>query len=193
MSTKIDKLLIAGSDTECNDIAVYRYGLELIRKKICHTAVILMLALVCREFWSMLIFLVAYASIREYSGGYHAHSAARCFICTILVAATAIYLMKVPLRYMELPWLLGLMLVCGAGIWLLSPQEAENKPLGDTEKIVYRKMVYKYLIVDSIIALLGLWYPLLTRGIAAAWIIQIIMLLGGFLRKQSAVAGEKRI
>lgn len=184
---------MADSEIVCDDIVVYRYGLELIKKKVCHTAAILMLALVCGEFWGMLVFLVAYASIREYSGGYHAHSAARCFICTILVTATAIYLMKVPFRYMELPWIWGVMLACGAGIWLLSPQEAENKPLGDMEKNVYRKMVHKYLIVDSIIALLGLWQPLVARGIAVAWIIQIIMLLGGLLRRRLAVAGEKRI
>lgn len=184
---------MADSEMHCDDIAVYRYGLELIKKKICHTAVILMLALACGEFWSILVFLVVYASIREYSGGYHAHSAARCFICTILVAATAIYMMKVPFRYMELPWLWGVMLVCGAGIWFLSPQEAENKPLGDMEKIIYRKMVHKYLILYSIVASLGLWHSLMTRGIAAAWIIQIIMLLGDILRKHLTVAGKKRI
>ncbi len=176
---------MADSGLDSEDIVVYRYGLELIKKKICHAAVILLLALACGEFWGMLVFLVAYASIREYSGGYHAHSAKKCFICTILVAAAAIFMMKVPFKYMELPWLWSVMFICGVGIWFLSPQEAESKPLGDMEKIVYRKRVHNYLIMAGILSLLGLWNPLATRGIAAAWIIQIIMLFVGLLRKRT--------
>lgn len=169
---------------EYEDITVYRYGFELIIKKICHTAMILLLSLICGEFLSILVFLVVYASIREYSGGYHAHSATRCFICTILVTVVVIFLIKIPFRYMELSWLWGVMLICGMGIWLLSPQEAENRPLRDVEKKIYRKIVHRYLIVTGIISLFGLYHPLVIRGVAAAWIIQIMMLLGEVLRKR---------
>lgn len=187
MNKKIIKLLIANNEANSNDIAVYQYGIELLKKKICHIFLILLLSFVCKEIWGMVLFLVAYASIREYSGGYHAKSDAGCYFCTMLVSVAAIFIFK-GIRYtqgMTSLWIWIGILFCGIWIWILSPQEAANRPLQNEEKVLYRKITHRYEIIFGILSLFGIWWPIIAYSIAAAWSVQFVMLIGGLLRNRA--------
>lgn len=78
-----------------DEVEIYLYGVRLLIKKLCHIIFIILLGFFFGEFFSIAIFLITYAHIREYSGGYHADSTIRCYGCTIVVTLCAIGLVKI--------------------------------------------------------------------------------------------------
>ena len=54
-----------------DEVEIYLYGVRLLIKKLCHIIFIILLGFFFGEFFSIAIFLITYAHIREYSGGYH--------------------------------------------------------------------------------------------------------------------------
>lgn len=194
MSKKIkDKmasyLMIEGA-IRAENVEIYLYGIDLLVRKVCHIMFILLLGLVLDQLCGTVLFLIIYARIREYSGGYHANSSIGCFWCTIVVTICAIALLKV-LPQIASFWNCGSLLFCGGIIWMLSPQEAENKPLLETEKVKYRQVTHKYLLISSGLCVLGLINPLFIYSVITAWIIQATMLVLGILK--STCACGKRI
>lgn len=172
------------------ELEICLYGLNMMIKKACHIVFILGLGFILGEFYGTLLFLVIYAQIREYSGGYHADSSTGCYCCTIIATVCAIALIKV-LPQINLYWSLGCMLICGGIIWGLSPQEAENKPLMEMEKRKYQYVTRKYLLISGGICVFWGIYPLIMYSVVTAWTIQAIMLGAGKLK--STCKRRKRI
>lgn len=195
MNKVLMDLLNVDGEIDSTDMAIYEYGLGLIIKKLSHIFLILLLALVCKEFWNTLLFLVVYASIREYSGGYHAKSNIGCYICTLIVTTSVIFFFKeIPNYHMSVTlWMWIGTVICGICIWILSPQETANKLLQNDEKKLYRKMTHRYEIFFGIFSLLGIWKPVVIYSIAIAWVVQLMMLLGGFLQNRIGDTWNKRI
>lgn len=105
-----------------DEVEIYLYGVRLLIKKLCHIIFIILLGFFFGEFFSIAIFLITYAHIREYSGGYHADSTIRCYGCTIVVTLCAIGLVKI-LSQISWQWGLFSLLIGGSIIWKLSPQD----------------------------------------------------------------------
>lgn len=181
---------LANGEISPDNVDIYLYGIELLLKKICHIIFIMFLGWVFGQFYGTVLFLVIYAQIREYSGGYHADSCIGCYCCTIVATICAIALLKL-LPQIALFWSFGGLLVGGGIIWKLSPQEAENKPLLEMEKNKYRYITHKYLLISGGICILGWVNPLIIYSVVAAWIIQAIMLVAGKLK--STCGRRKRI
>lgn len=173
-----------------DELEIFLFGVNLILKKVCHIAFMLFLGFIFGEFYGIVLFLVIYAQIREYSGGYHADSSIGCFCCTIVATICAVVLVKI-LPQINLFLSLGCMLICGGIIWGLSPQEAENKPLMEKEKRKYLYVTRKYLLISGTICVFAVVYPLLMYSIITAWIIQAMMLIAGKLK--STCKCRKRI
>ena len=147
-----------------DELEICLYGLHMMAKKACHIVFILFLGFILGEFCSIVLFLVIYAQIREYSGGYHADSSIGCYWCTIIATICAVALVKI-LSQINLFLNLGCMLICGGIIWGLSPQEAENKPLTEKEKIKYQYVTRKYLLVSGGLCVFGVVYPLIMYSV----------------------------
>lgn len=183
MVEKVVKFLVRNAIIAPEETEIYQYGLALIVKKILHTLVILLIGFWGGEFLGILIFLIAYAGIREYAGGYHAKTEIGCYCCTGAVTLCTLFLLHVfPLIYIG--WIYLLLIICGITIWLSSPLEAHNKPLEIEEKSVYRKKAHVYLALEGFICLGGFFCKLLLFGVVCAWIIQVIMILAGWLSKK---------
>lgn len=164
------------------DSIIYEYGLDLIVKKIIHISLIMSFGLLSHEFIGIIVFLIFYASLRGYSGGYHADCAIKCYLCTVLVTVSALIMLNI-MHDFTMNSIEIVMLLCGIIIWKLSPQESENKPFQGYEREVYRKISHRYLLLEGGIFLLGRDFPVVIRGIAVAWIIQGIMLVITYLKK----------
>lgn len=173
-----------------DEVEICLYGLNMMAKKACHIVFILFLGFILGEFCGIVLFLVIYAQIREYSGGYHADSSIGCYWCTIIATICAVSLVKI-LSQINIFLNLGCMLICGGIIWGLSPQEAENKPLTEKEMIKYQYVTRKYLLISGGICVFEVVCPLIMYSVITAWIIQAIMLITGKLK--STCKRRKRI
>ncbi|MGC4019951.1 MAG: accessory gene regulator B family protein [Muricomes sp.] len=183
MEKKILSFLIRSEVIDEEKTEIYRYGLNIFIKKIIHILLFLVIGFIGGEFWGVFIFLVAYASMREYSGGYHAKSVTGCYCCTIIVSICLLILLNIFQR-LDTYILYTMMLICGYTIWSLSPQEADNNPLEENEMVDYRKKTHKYLIGFGCISLAGFFLNVILKGISCAWIIQTVMLLMSEIERQ---------
>lgn len=174
--------LVNSGVVEEDEMELYSYGCSLLIKKIIHTTLILTIGVVTNQFLSMLIFLLTYIVIREYSGGYHAKTELGCYICTISVTVS------VEVLFNRLPGRENIavdifLVFCAVIIWSLSPQDTKKKPLQVKEYYAYRKKTREFLIISAIILLLGSANTIVFKGITCAWIVQAVMLLVAMSKK----------
>lgn len=175
MEKSIIKFLVETGVVGPDEIELYSYGISLLLKKIVHTVIILVIGAISGMFWCMLVFLLSYIAIREYSGGYHAKTRIGCCTCTVIVTISVVVMFNLfpepDSIYFQI-----LLLICAILIWFLSPQDTDNKPLEVEERYVYRKKTRKLLTISAIILLLCYANATIFLGIASAWIIQAVML-----------------
>ncbi len=172
------RMLVKNRIIDFDDCELYQYGLNLLIKKILHVSMILIVGITCKKFVCTTAFLIAYAGIREYAGGYHAKTSKGCYLCTWGVTLFSVFLFYV----FEQIKMLGLYVVlaaCAVIILGLAPQETANRPLNTQELTVYRKKAQKCLIIEGVICLLFLFFKAILYGVLCAWIVETMMLLIG--------------
>lgn len=158
------------------DAELYQYGLDLLIKKILHLLIILIFGIISKKFTCTIAFLITYAGIREYAGGYHAKTSKGCYFCTYMVTSLSILLFYI-FEHIVLLGLYIILIFCAVLIGHLAPQETLNRPLDMQELIIYRRKTRKCLIVGAIICLLFFRKKAIVDGILCAWILETIMLL----------------
>ena len=82
-------------------------------------------------------FLLVFASVRRYAGGYHATTRWRCFLYSTIIVGTSLFLIKY--IYINRMFYAASSLVVGSVIIINSPVEDRNKPLNVYEVCEYRK------------------------------------------------------
>ena len=153
ISKKMTDRLIQKKIIERNDYEIYQYGLEQIFTNILVILTLVILGISINELWQELIYAVAFMALRSYAGGFHASTPVKCYFLTSILSITVLSVMK----YVEMSNFicLGLLVVSSVVIFSLSPVEAQNKPLDDIEKIIYRKKAIIVWGIESVIALVS--------------------------------------
>lgn len=132
----------------------YMYGMEIILSTLIGIAVILIISVVFRSFWTAVVFLVCFIPLRQLTGGYHASSYFRCnatFIGVYALNLLAVWLL--PNSF----WLAFFPLTAAAGtlvILQMGPVEHVNKPLSREEKRRAKKRALLLFLAEC--ALCGL-------------------------------------
>lgn len=168
---------------EEDDLVIYEYGLDLVVKKIVHIVIIVCIGILCHKFMGVVLFLIFYATLREYSGGYHAYSSIGCYLCTVIVSICALLMLKI-FDGFSLNTMCLIEILSGTLIWKLSPQESLSKPFQGSEMKTYRKISHRYLLIEGAVSLLGKIFPILAQSVAVAWIMQGIMLIISYFKSR---------
>ena len=154
MNNRVTKFLLETNVITSDEIEIYQYGFDLIVKIIIHTFLILIIGFLFGHFLEMVSFLVTYAWLREYAGGYHARTSKGCYYCTILVTIFVLVMFFI-FRQLNVGLICICMLISGIVIWRGSPQEAPTKPLSEKEKVIYRKKTRSILLCLAVIFGIG--------------------------------------
>lgn len=143
----IKKKVILEDDSE-----VYEYGLFQLIMNVIDICTIFLLAICFQEIFSVICFVVSFALLRKYAGGYHANTVLRCYLVTTIATVLAILWIK----FVVVPFIviLGIWVVSGITIVLLAPVSNRNKILDDVEYVVYRKKALSIWGVECVIMLL---------------------------------------
>lgn len=179
MNKKLAEFLIKTNMITFDEVEIYRYGLDLIVKKVMHILLILSIGLMGGHFLGMVSFLIAYVCLREYAGGYHARTTKGCYCCTVFVTLFVLVMFFI-FRQLNVGVICICILSSGIYIWRHSPQETLTKPLSESEKAFYEKKARKNLLCTGI--LLGISHCIsreIAAGIFCAWVVQMIMLFIG--------------
>ena len=151
VSSKLAKIIADGSERRKE--AVYTYGIEIILSTMIGISSILIVSGLLHEFKLGVIFLLVFAPLRVFTGGYHAVTYFRCFLISnisylFLLLFNNIIYTKLPLEI----WLI-LLVLSSYYIAIHAPVVNENQPIGENKKSRCKIMARNILNINVFAAL----------------------------------------
>lgn len=158
---------------------IYEFGSRQLISIIFDILLSLAIGFLMDSIEEMLIFLITFATIRRYAGGYHANKKYKCIILSLLMEVMAILTI---LNYKDELFFLTLLSVIG--IFLLSPIVTEKNPLEDFELQIYKKKTIILTSFWTILFLIFNYYniEILFKSISIAIICIFILLIISWLK-----------
>lgn len=137
ISEKITNRLIRNNVIDNCSREIYLFGVEQFLTIVLNIVTTLAIGIVLGELWQSLLFVLLFMALRTYAGGYHASTPMGCYLLTSSIIAIALSVLK----YIEINIFVcvGLLIISGVVILILSPVASENKPLDNIEFVIYRK------------------------------------------------------
>lgn len=131
-----------------DELPVYQYGMQVLIGNIAGMLTVLIVGILISRLVESIIFITIYATLRIYTGGYHARTP---LVCNIVFLGT--YLVTVMLEALKVNnsvvWIMYL-LSCLI-ILRFSPIENVNKELDEKDKEIYRN---KSLIISTLLLMI---------------------------------------
>lgn len=152
-SESLTNRLISVGVIKSEDFEIYQFGIENTILKLIHLASYIALGLIFGRLPELIIFLVAFIPLREYSGGFHAKTPLRCYVVSCITVFTLLLIMRfAPLGLMN--YSIPIALVGSFLLFLVIPVEAKDKPLDESEKIYYKSKGGFLILLALILTLL---------------------------------------
>ena len=129
----------------------YMYGFELFFEKIFFYGIILIIAILTKTLIFSVLFTLSYKMLRQYTGGFHCKTAELCLVVSVLIYLLAILLYLLDMDLVKSVLGIGAFLSTIL-IFVFSPRESKNRPLGSEEKKKYRAMS---IIISAIIVIVA--------------------------------------
>lgn len=170
---------------ECGE-EVYVYGLELILSTMAGILTILFSALFFSVFVESIIFLSVFMTLRIFTGGYHAETYRKCFVCTVGLFWVSILIKNIIIVSGSEEIWLSLLFVSCIYISLRAPVINKYQPLSDKKKI---KNIKKSILVIWIYLFIIGWMFEHDLSLAYMMIVSIydvgfLMIVDDFIHKR---------
>ncbi|WP_205692830.1 accessory gene regulator ArgB-like protein, partial [Lacrimispora amygdalina] len=166
------------------DRDLYAYGFWQGGIYIFNYASVFLIGLLFGMLWQSVVFILSYGLIRPVAGGYHARTQRNCYLFSVLLIVIVLSMLKwFPLSSIVC---ILVLLFSGSVIFILAPVEDENKPLDETEQMVYRHRSRIVLSVLSALTLLFLVTGLvpIANNITLSLLVSAIMLILGIIKNK---------
>lgn len=180
-SKQIASFFCANNIIGKEDAPIYAYGIELILATIVNTLVVFLIGILIGRFAETAIFLVTFAILRSFTGGYHASTHFKCllvFIASFLFNMSILWILPSNgiLLFSILASFMGLLF-----IFLFAPVEHANKPFADKEKQKYKSKSRFIAIALTAITITG--------QLLCSWTSPLLLCITlGFLTAASSIA-----
>lgn len=172
----ITKKLQENNSISSEQYEICRFGFQQGLTILLNAVTVIVIGAVMKELWQAILFMALYAPLRSNAGGYHARTATRCYIYSILLMIAVLLAMK----YLFIPTficIIALVISC-AVILILAPVEDANKPLDDIEQVVYRKRTYMITALEAIIFFIALLLGAKQVFLSITW---VMLMMSGIL------------
>tara|TARA_Y100001933_G_scaffold245135_1_gene275669 strand:+ start:2346 stop:2930 length:585 start_codon:yes stop_codon:yes gene_type:complete len=164
LSRQITRTLVNNDIIDFDEVSIYQYGLEVMIMTSIELLGLIILGLVTGYVTEVLVFIVAFSSVRIYAGGYHANTVFKCFSLIVLLLGIDIGVCKL-VRIESIPMLSVLIaIVAFALIYIYSPIAVTNRPITEKERLKFRRisvnLTFLYLIMVLVLSILNIhtWY-----------------------------------
>lgn len=151
----------------------YTYGFELILSILLTDITVLLIGLLMNMLVESIVFWVVYKILRKYTGGFHFDSGVICYLSSCIMGPIVLLI----IRYC--PYDAVTYSICTAAslmiLFLLSPIEAIQKPLDDTEKKVFGKWARILISIAAVVFALCVWRHAYTAKILAVSIMAVTL------------------
>lgn len=171
--------LIRNNILDIEEKEVYKFGLKQIASIIFDLLIAVTIALIMNMFVDMIIFMIAFITIRRYAGGYHADKRYLCIFFSIIMEIVALLVIS---NYTN--ELFTLTILSFVGICVLSPIDTLNNPLDKLEKNHYRKKTIISTLFWTFVILGAKYINLvdLYRPVCVAMIFVFLLVLIGWIK-----------
>lgn len=132
---------------------IYSYGISQTAFILLNLFITCLIAFLLDKKVELLIFILEFATLRSFSGGYHSKNPAICTFISSIVQIIAVCSLDV--IYLNKGILIAFTIIISLLIAFISPIEANNKPLDDLEKKVYKHRTIVILIALNMVSILG--------------------------------------
>lgn len=186
LSLKIVTQLKKRDRLQNEDEEIIAYGLFSILFNIYCFLVCVIIGLIMKQFFESITFFFTFIFIKRFAGGYHAPKEWICLILSSLGIFISNLLIRFCISYISLNIACLLVsFVLGIMICLLSPLEAENKPLDVYEIKRYKKSsIIRIIITLAVITLLFFINEYsFVSSIMASIIFESFLIIVGYIQK----------
>ncbi len=150
MEQRIISFLLNHYIIDYNEKEIYEYGLKKLKGILLNVVLTVVAGIVLGLGIESIIFLISYASLRRYAGGYHAPSERSCMLLSMLLVITVLLSVKyISVNYKSL---ICIAVISSIAIYIKAPVESRNKPLNEKERRIYRIKTRVILCIELIIA-----------------------------------------
>lgn len=152
-----------------NQREVFEYGLEIFISNIQNIMIIMSISYILKCSTEAIIFMSFFTLLRINSGGFHASTHGRCllsYMCMLfgaILISKGIYLMDI--TTVKLIQVLTI-IVTIINIFILAPQDTENKRLNNNEKLKFKRRSRYIISAQSILIVLIMFIDLRVSFIA---------------------------
>lgn len=146
------------------DYPIVLYGIQVLLNTLLKMAGILFIGAILHRFWTVLLSMAVFCSMRYWTGGWHSKTHSGCF-CTMLIPCLVPSLL-VGIDGEWVVWVLSGMMICSVyRVFRYAPCNSKVNPIEDA-KCLRRKRI------GSIVEIVGLLAGmLLCRDIATGWLV----------------------
>ena len=163
------------------DKELYTYGFFVLLSKTLFFLVSALFGWMFGVLWESMVCYIMFSTLRSYGGGFHASKESVCTLCTTV----SLFLASASIWYMErigntvIPF--GILVVCGAVVYLLAPLDSEDKPLTRAEMVLYRQKTRVIDIAIVIISIVGLCLhlPAILHAASISMALECVLLVLG--------------
>ena len=127
------------------------FGFELIITTLVGVGAIFLIAILTGKPWSCVLFLLGFAPLRKYAGGYHATTHSRCHIISTIIFSICLFTSS----HLDLPHI-GIFIISMFNwivILIFAPVSARNKPLSSEHILKNRTISIMIASFEAILAL----------------------------------------
>jgi len=163
---------------------ICRFGFQQGLTILLNFITIVSIGIVLRMVWQSLLFMLLYSALRSNAGGYHARTATRCYIYSILLMIAVLLAMK-HLFISTFICIITLLISC-AIIIIFAPVEDLNKPLDNIEQVTYKRRTYVITATESIIFIISLLFNAKQISLCIVWVFLMvdILLIAGVIKNR---------
>lgn len=145
-------LLIRSKAVNIEERDVYVFGLEVLLLNSINVLMALIISLITNTMWHFAAFVLIFAPLRIFSGGYHAKRSETCFVISTLVYIASVLIVKLYPRLYASTAVTAVLFAASILITvILAPVVNKNNPLSEHERKRNRLISVVLITVDSML------------------------------------------
>lgn len=140
--------------TVWNDIDRMRMvlGVEVLIHNILMIGTILIMAWLSKIFFEAVVLLTAYGALKMSAGGVHFKKSSACLIGTGIFVWAGVWIAK--RMTIDLPYIIGIYLVCLVVLALMGPQGTENNPISEDNYNILRRRTVFFVVIYLVLSVI---------------------------------------
>lgn len=145
-----DKMLKENVIKSCEEVAVYKYGIENGLYLLINLVISILIATLLRKGAILIVFLISYMPLRAYSGGWHFSSKKICCIASNgVILLILISINDILIQHMAI--LLTLMALSVGYLWAAPQKDSTKRRLDTKERYIFNRGKRSFLLIVTVL------------------------------------------